>query len=216
MLFVLGWLVFRPKTPTETGYRFSCFKLAYFTFRFGNEFLRIEPVFAAGLTAFQWVCLLAIPWFGLRIVRCNYGKIKTPCRRNCRKLPRKIASAQSRRHHPRHSGEYLRPANHRHCRQPHSPIGRHRGYGMRFGRFRGVENQESASGGVLQNLFGSVGDLLSSNPAYRGWNLLWTVVRLFHPRCSHPLPRCHIHPIAANGLRPPGVGGAGVFDGAIG
>lgn len=87
MLFVLAWLVFRPKTPTETGYRFSCFMLAYFAFRFGNEFLRVEPVFAAGLTAFQWVCLLAIPWFGLRIVRCNYGKSKPPVAGNSGNSP---------------------------------------------------------------------------------------------------------------------------------
>lgn len=70
LIFVLAWLVFLRGKRTEQGFYFAVFMLSYFTFRFLNEFLRTEAILAAGLTGFQYVCLLVIGWFCLRI---KYG-----------------------------------------------------------------------------------------------------------------------------------------------
>jgi prolipoprotein diacylglyceryltransferase len=66
-LFCLGWFFLGRRQPrSDRGRLFNRFMLSYFALRFSLEFVRIEPVFLFGLTAFQWVCLAAIAWLLLR------------------------------------------------------------------------------------------------------------------------------------------------------
>lgn len=62
-LFCLGWFVLSLRLPrTDNGTLFDRFMRAYFGMRFALEFIRMEPVLAFGLTAFQWVCVAAVAW----------------------------------------------------------------------------------------------------------------------------------------------------------
>ena len=70
VFFVLAWLLFQRGKRTERGTYFTLFMLAYFSFRFLNEFLRTEQGFAWGLTQFQCVCLLAVSWL---LIKLYYG-----------------------------------------------------------------------------------------------------------------------------------------------
>jgi len=67
-LFMLGlfiWLVYRKRQGNlAPGRLFSLLMLWYFTFRFGIEFIRIEPVVFAGLTSFQLISAVVVLYFG--------------------------------------------------------------------------------------------------------------------------------------------------------
>ena len=54
----------RSKTP---GILFKLYVIAYFAFRFGLEFVRVNPVFWLGLTIYQLLCLAGIIWMGLML-----------------------------------------------------------------------------------------------------------------------------------------------------
>ncbi len=62
-IFMLGMFVYlswrKTKNPAP-GSLFNVLMLSYFTFRFFIEFIRVEPIFLIGLTAFQWICIVAI------------------------------------------------------------------------------------------------------------------------------------------------------------
>ncbi|GAA4422298.1 prolipoprotein diacylglyceryl transferase [Bremerella cremea] len=51
------------------GQLFKIYLIAYMTFRFFTEWLRPEPTFAWGLTAYQWAAIAAIPLFAFLIWR---------------------------------------------------------------------------------------------------------------------------------------------------
>ncbi len=51
------------------GQLFKIYLIAYMTYRFFTEWLRPEPVYALGLTAYQWGTLAAIPLFAWLIYR---------------------------------------------------------------------------------------------------------------------------------------------------
>ncbi len=61
------------------GQLFKIYLVAYMTYRFFTEWLRPEPIFALGLTAYQWATLAAIPLFVFLIWRDSQtaGAIKT-------------------------------------------------------------------------------------------------------------------------------------------
>ncbi|RCS56041.1 diacylglyceryl transferase [Bremerella cremea] len=61
------------------GQLFKIYLIAYMTFRFFTEWLRPEPVYAFGLTAYQWAALAAIPLFAWLIYRDHHlaGATKT-------------------------------------------------------------------------------------------------------------------------------------------
>jgi phosphatidylglycerol:prolipoprotein diacylglycerol transferase len=65
-IFMLGmffFLIYKKKKNPAPGSLFKILIIAYFSFRFLIEFIRIEQVAFLGLTYFQYICLLCISWF---------------------------------------------------------------------------------------------------------------------------------------------------------
>jgi phosphatidylglycerol---prolipoprotein diacylglyceryl transferase len=50
----------------------------YFLFRFFVEFIRVEPVWLGGLSFFQWISLLLVIGYGIRLVQLRGWKGATP------------------------------------------------------------------------------------------------------------------------------------------
>ena len=72
--FLLGlFLVLRRAQPrvTAPGLLFRALMIAYMSFRFLVEFIRVEPTGWLGLTLFQWIALLAVLYYGGSILRAN-------------------------------------------------------------------------------------------------------------------------------------------------
>lgn len=67
-IFMLGMFVYlqwKKNQHPKPGQLFKILMIAYFTFRFCLEFIRVEPVFFLGLTIFQWLSLLALGYLVL-------------------------------------------------------------------------------------------------------------------------------------------------------
>ena len=64
IIFFVLW-----KKKMFRGQLFKIYLIAYMTFRFFTEWLRPEPTFALGLTAYQWAAIAAIPLFAFLIWR---------------------------------------------------------------------------------------------------------------------------------------------------
>ena len=63
--FLLHFLQAKVKTP---GILFKGYVLAYFSFRFFLEFIRVNPIYWNGLTVYQLLCLAGIAWMGLMLL----------------------------------------------------------------------------------------------------------------------------------------------------
>ena len=74
VVFFILW-----KRKMFPGQLFKIYLISYMTYRFATEWIRPEPTFALGLTAYQWAALAAIPLFAWLIYRdhTTLGAIKT-------------------------------------------------------------------------------------------------------------------------------------------
>lgn len=64
VIFFILW-----KRKMFPGQLFKIYLISYMTYRFATEWVRPEPTFALGLTAYQWAALAAIPLFAWLIYR---------------------------------------------------------------------------------------------------------------------------------------------------
>jgi phosphatidylglycerol:prolipoprotein diacylglycerol transferase len=72
MLGMFGFLTAIKHKVTQPGALFRILMVGYFSFRFANEFIRVEGGGFWGLTFFQWISLVALAWYSkdsLRAVR---------------------------------------------------------------------------------------------------------------------------------------------------
>ena len=73
--FGLLWFAFTVARPKgDRGVLFDFFIGSYFTFRFFLEFLRIETIYAWGLTNFQFVCIPVVLWTAFKLSRSQPWK----------------------------------------------------------------------------------------------------------------------------------------------
>ena len=63
MLAMFGFLTAIKNKVTQPGALFRFLMVGYFSFRFANEFLRVEGGGFLGLTFFQWISLVAVAWY---------------------------------------------------------------------------------------------------------------------------------------------------------
>ncbi len=60
-IILAGFLIWKKRYGVvQTGELFRIFLNSYLSFRFMLEFIRVEPLGALGLTAFQWLCLVSL------------------------------------------------------------------------------------------------------------------------------------------------------------